>query len=214
VLERIANQSALQLKLPATLDEQVTVELEDMPLESALRRILRQHSFALQRDATGGGRLWVFPQTGPQPPTGASVDPSMAPSATERLTRLALNDRAAAVRAEALFQLAESAADRRLSAGTREVLRQALTDPVLSVRRAALAALADQRDDDRAAQIAAAGLADASRGLRLASIDALESIGGPEASRLLGVATQSDERAVRLAALEALEELRAANRPN
>lgn len=48
ILEEIARQGGIALRVYASMEERVTLELHGIPLEEGLQRILRYHSFAME----------------------------------------------------------------------------------------------------------------------------------------------------------------------
>jgi len=70
LLEEIARQSGLSVMSYKSLEEKVTIQIHQIPLDAGLRRILRQHNFVVGYSQQLGGnksavrrprKLWIFP---------------------------------------------------------------------------------------------------------------------------------------------------------
>ena len=184
IVEEIANRSGLVLVMQDPLDERVDVDVQALPLSEALRRILREHSFALQRlDTVAAGRarvgtLWVLSE---------GSEPAESP----------VNLRAGQTRnLDALDK------DKALA-----TLGIALADSDANTRLDAVSALADVKSDQAAALLADAALHDAASSVRAEAVHALGAIGDDGRSPLLRRALMDPNAQVRQAAISAIENI-------
>lgn len=221
LVEEIAHRGAIRLMLNTALDERVTLEFRQLPLQQAVDRILRGRNYALRYlpppcstvnpGARAQGTLWVFSDDA-HPAEAAADDtgivriavPDPAGSGNDEATVLlaaALGDWDASVREEAVDVLGDLSGEAAIP-----LLEQALVDPDSDVQEAAIAALADI-GGEQAARALATALNDDNTALRENTVDALGDIGGKTATRLLQRALADQERLVRDAAAEHLAEL-------
>lgn len=207
LLEEIARQAGLRLIHGGEASPLVSSEFHALPLEVALRQLLRGGSYVL---AYADGRptaLWVLPrdeadQVGArraiQRPQFGSVGQERPDEADGLEAGLDSEDPDA--RAEAAAALGESEGPDAVA-----VLGSALADPDRDVREAAIESLAELGNDD-ALQALEIALMDQDPRIREQAVDAIGEIGGPVAVRLLQQALQDQEDFVREAAVEYLDE--------
>lgn len=212
LLREIAAKANLALMLSGRLEERISIAFNALPLDKALQRLLRNHSFALEyseaKDAdkkTGVLRpsiLWVHSGTtknkSAEVPYTAHVSEESQRAATAVVSEDPdPSDRGAAV---------EALADKR-DATSIPTLRLALRDPDQQVREAAIAALVEIGGDE-AANALADVLADNEPWLREVAVTALGQIGGDSAIRLLQQALSDDDDSVKDLAAATLEQLK------
>lgn len=212
LVEEIAHQGGIRLMLYKPLDERVTLEFRQLPLQQAVGRILRGQNYALQcvqplcsavdPDERVQGTLWVFSTDDTYVRLAAVSDPADTGSEQPAvILATALGDRDASVREEAVDVLSEINGEVAIP-----FLEQALIDPDSDVREAAIAALTDI-GGDQAARALATALNDENAALREDAVDALGDIGGKTATGLLQQALTDQENTIREAAADYLAEL-------
>ncbi len=199
----------------------MTIELDQVPLQEGLRRLLRRQSYVLQYPQPGDHsnepaashpvKLSLFSQApgsgrtraggvpdalaDPAPPEATLVDVPMA------LAILASSE-------DALER--EDAVEVLRDSGQPDVVgplsRVALADEDEDVRAAAIDALGDIGGKD-AAQALSVALQDEEPGLRAEAVEALGHIGGQAAAQVLAIALQDADVDVRYLAVESLGEI-------
>lgn len=217
LLQEVARQSGLSIVWYGTISERITLDFQQLPLDQAVTRMLRHHSFALAYSRAREGKataarlrkLWIIPK-------GAEGPPVQTPVADDTKERDFLQEEAADL---ALLQAAlrsddswerQEAVEALGEAGYPEAvkfLRLALEDEDENVREAAIGALADIGGDEAARALAVA-LEDEDEWFREEAVEALGEIGGESAIRLLERALADEDEDVQSAAADLLEELR------
>ena len=219
ILEGLSRESGLVVRSRPALDEETSLDIEQVSLESAVRRLLRHHSFVLQqtyelpafdrRDRGPVGMLWILAGDGGQGGNGTaewSSDPlssrvSVVDDDTIDFKALAASGEARD-RQEAMYAIADSGEPTDIA-----YLAQGLVDGDRGVREAAILGLAEFGGAE-AVQTLALALDDPDVGLRADAVDALGSIGSPEAVELLREATMRQvDPGIREAAAMSLVEL-------
>lgn len=215
LLQEIARESGLTLVLLSALPDRMTVEFHRLPLEQALRRLLRHRNFALEYGQTAKGsksagpRLWVFANGEGEYPVQTplieetktrSSQPGVAPDSG--IVQAALQSPDPDEREDAVDALGESGRPDAIAS-----LSLALADENADVRDAAIDALADIGGDE-AAEALAVALQDEDATLREDAVEALSEIGGETAIRLLEQALQDNDKFVQDAAAELLARMR------
>ena len=219
LLQEIARQSGFTLVRYGSLDERMTLQFHQLPLDEGLRRILRHRSFALEyaeqtpeqqpsalrRPKT----LWIFPQGEEEYSVRNTIVEDTKTDSTGEdiaidISRLqaALSSGDAADREEAVEALGESGRPEAVAP-----LRLALADKDEDVREAAIIALGEI-GGPAAAQALAIALRDEDPCLRLEVIETLGKIGGEIAIGLLEQALVDEEEFVRETAAELLAQAR------
>jgi hypothetical protein len=218
VLIEIARQSDIELLLQGTLRGRVSIDFREIPLPSAIGRILQDQSFALQYVSTAGNqtradyppnRLWVFATDAQQPEqrksTGSDVVVTSLPSPVDEQAAgltFALAHESADVRLEAISELTNLG-----DTQAPPVLENAaLHDWDPAVRVEALDALGDS-GDYRVLPILEQGLYDTSKQVRDAAIAAIADIGGDGSVSALATALNSDDADLREEAVDALGDI-------
>jgi hypothetical protein len=215
LLTEIARQSNIEFLLQGELHERVTMEFHELPLPSAIGRILRNQSFALQYISTAGNqtdadippnRLWVFANGGQQldrqkSTVGDVVATTLPSPVDEQATRLtfALAHEDAELRLEAVSALPNLKGRRAPPVLENAALHD--WDPAMRVE--ALDALGDS-GDHRVLPILEQPLYDPASQVRDAAIDAIANIGGGESIAALETALNSTDADVREEAVDAL----------
>jgi len=215
IVEEIANRGGLVLVLQDPLDERVDVDVQALPLSEALRRILREHSFALQRlDTVAAGRvrvgtLWVLSKGSElaESPTNLREGQRRDLNALDKDETLAtlgiaLADSNANARVDAVSALADVKSDQAAAL----LVAAALHDVASSVRAEAVHALGAIDDDARSPALRRA-LMDPNAQVRQAAISAIENIGGESSAQSLAIALNDADASVRAAAVYALGEI-------
>lgn len=201
LLVAVARRSGLVLVLHDPLDERVTLELHRLHLPEAMRRILRDQSFALQyvqplysagnSSDAHPSKLWVFSKGAGDNHASSDVTPAI-----EELQLDSINGKAGRGQ-DAVEGLAALDADERIAR-----LGPALADGDANVRLEAVSALANAGSDQAAAALATA-LSDGDSSVREETVDALGDIGGKTAIQALVQALMDPDNEVREAAVEA-----------
>jgi HEAT repeats len=214
IVDTIASRSGLALRLHGPLKERVDLDVHALPLNEALHRILREHSFALERTTTSkdapAGTLWIFPKgsthaaTSPHTRVGPA-EGSNTLDAYDDIERLsaAMLDANANTRLDAVSALAEVDSDQSAA----PLAAAALHDADSSVRAEAVYALSAIADDGRSSESLQRALLDPSTQVRQAAVRAFEAIGGERSAQSLAVALNDADGSVRAAAVDALSEI-------
>ncbi len=218
LLEGIARQGGLTLVLSGSLEDRITIEFHQLPLDEGLRRILGYQSFAVEyaqqtpeespSTVRRPTKLWIFSKAeiGYRVQTtvvdGNTRGDSLKDVATDiQRLQVTLMSEDPGERAEAVEALGES---ERPEAVTH--LSVALADEDEDVREAAIAALASIGGDE-AAEALAMALQDEEAWLREEAVDALGEIGGDAAAQALVAALQDEDSSMREEAVDALREI-------
>jgi hypothetical protein len=210
LLDEIARQSGLVVKRYVALDQRVSDRFEQLPLDRALRRILRNRSFVLEYTAEQPTTLWIVPEGGEaatvqrttMKPLGNHMPRRDSAAGDNTEVQGTSDGERSPDREEAALALGESLAD---DAVTR--LSLALIDDDPDVRSAAVSSLTEIGSGE-AVQALAAALGDPDPRIREEAVDSLAEIGGENAITLLQLALADEEPTVREAAREALEQVR------
>ena len=219
LLKEIARESGLTLVLLSALQDRMTVEFHQLPLDKALRRLLRHRNFALEyAEKTAKGShstglrptgLWVFANGGGDYPVQTIVLEETKPRSSQeaaaldnRVVQVALQSPDPEEREDAVETLGESRHPDAIAP-----LSLALADEDTDVREAAIDALADVGGDE-AAQALAVALQDEDAELREDAVEALGEIGGETAIYLLEQASQDNDKFVRGTAARLLVRMR------
>jgi HEAT repeat protein len=217
IVQEIARQDGLTVATHQLLDKRVTLDIERLPLEEALDRILRDGSFMLSatRDRSLAGdssrKLWVFSTASGAPPPLAvdnsiadqTKDPdSVSPDELTGPVSLALADSNATVRADAVSALG-SAHDNPQAAA---LAHSALSDTDPAVREEAAYALG-QIGGEMSLRALAQALRDPQRDVKQTAIEALASMGGDQAALALAPVLDDPDPRLRAAAVDALGEI-------
>ncbi len=203
----IGRQAGLLVELVGALDERVTIELDQQPLDQALPQVLRGRSYVLRYDSGHpaaaprlSNRLWVFDRQA----LGFVARPGIdSPPESKRVElERAVNSVDPAERLEAVSSLiADPGGD-----ATSLLTAAALLDEDAAVREEAVYGVG-------AVGVFAAGgvleqaLLDPARRVREAAVLALADLGGDESIAALSIALADTEVSVREQAVYALGEL-------
>ena len=186
LLEEIARQSDLTLVLHGSLQARITVEFHQLPLDRALRRILRHRNFALEYAENKGKESKSVPR-----PTGLWVFANGEGSYLARTTVLEETKARSSQPAVALDS---------------GVVQAALESPDPEERENAVETLGESGHPEAITTLSLA-LGDENEDVREAAIDALADIGGEEAAQALAIALQDEDAELREDAVEALREI-------
>jgi hypothetical protein len=199
VLEEIARQSGLVIVPYAPLDERVTLKFEHLPLSEALRRILRDRSFALQQNEGGRrGKLWVFSNEPDRSERPARQGAGESLATASR----ALTDHDKETRLDAISVLAGVGDQDAATA----LVTAALSDVAPEVREEAVYVLGEIGGETSIPFLSHA-LADPNADVREAAVEALGEIGGEKATRLLRQTVANGHRSIRDTAAGVLSDL-------
>ncbi len=204
LLGEIARQSGLIVKSYSRLDQRLSDRFEQLPLDQALRRILRKRSFVLEFKAKRSTTLWIVPE-GQERATAQRTTVQPMSGHTGRQVSAAMHTtefRGTPDLEEAALALGKSTTDDAVTQ-----LSLALIDENPDVRSAAVSSLADIGSTE-AVQALAVALSDPDPRIREGAVNSLDEIGGEAAVTLLELALADEEVTVRDAASEALETLR------
>ena len=218
ILQEIARRSGFTLVRYGSLDEPMTLQFHQLPLDEGLQRILRHRSFALEyAQQTPEERLsvvrrpktlWIFPQGDEEYSIQNTIvgDTKVGSSGEDIATEIsrlqaALSSEDAGDREEAVDALGENGRPEAVAP-----LRLALADQDEDVREAAIDALADI-GGSAAAQALAIALRDENASIREEAVEALGAIGGAEAAQVLGIALQDNDASIREEAVEGLAKI-------
>lgn len=200
VLEEIVRQSGLVLISYAPLSERITLQLERLPLSEALRRILRDRSFALQKTQTGRrGKLWIFSS---HPDRSNDVRSVQGARESFAWASGALTHPEKETRLDAVSVLGGVGNHNAAMA----LVTAALSDAAPEVREEALFTLGEIGDETSVPFLKLA-LGDPDADVREAALEALGEIGGESAMRLLRQTAASGHPSIRDAAAEVLDDL-------
>jgi hypothetical protein len=214
VVAELAEQSNLELVVQDPLDERVSMELESTPLSAALRELLGQHSFLLQRASPAreagarDGTLWIFPNEMLRSGASGFVHGAAHPqidgrSGTSQLSA-ALASENANVRLDAVSALGQS----EDAQATNLLANAAVNDPRGSVRAEALYALGESGSNVNAnKQAFRRAIIDSDPDVRRAAISALEQVGDDSSVQVLATALKDADASIRAAAADALAEI-------
>jgi HEAT repeats/PBS lyase HEAT-like repeat len=210
VLEALARQCGLTVRLQGRLEGTVTAAFEGLPLEQGLRRLFRMADLAfVYAGAAPYSRvtqLWIWPRGPDSPPT-----PPEAPHGPVGI----LQDSMEAVLVQASMA-AESGEGRQRALAAlgergdphdprvREVLREALQDPAVAIRDSAVDALAALGDEAAVEELGWAVLEDPGEEVRNSAAHALGQLASPRALPALTQALADPVVTVRQNAAEAL----------
>jgi hypothetical protein len=219
LLDEISRQSGLFVVGSGSLNEKITIQFDQLPLDEGMRLILRRHSFALAyAQQTPGERhstvprptkLWIFSNKGDYPLQTTFVADNRRRGALKvmppdmRRLQAALTSGDSSEREDAVDALGES---KRLEAVP--LLRLALKDADEDVREAAVEAL-EEIGGDKAAQALAVALEDEDSWVREEAVEALGEIGGETSMGLLERALTDEDESIRETAEDILAELTA-----
>ena len=215
VLEELSRQSNLVVVSQETLDELVTVDIEEPTLAEAIRHLLRQKSFMLHqpsyatdsafRGSSAYSLLWIL--------SGESDD-SLPTWTTQANSRPPLVYESEMIDYQ-ILALSDNGGDREDAmvgfgdlgiSGVVVYLQYGLSDPDEGVREAAIESLADLGGTE-SVQALSVVLSDPDAAMRIDAVDALGEIGGQAAIKFLQLAMTDDNHTVREAAAEWLTEL-------
>ena len=189
ILAEMARSCDVTIVLQESIDTPLSIDIERMTPQRAVKRILRDYSFILsyaQPPAGTGNWLWVLADD-PSPPGRAEIIQAGPPIATDRQ--------------EAIYLLGEDSGELSVN-----LLRNALADPDRDVREAAVETLGEIGGDEAAVAVAIA-LNDPDLDVREAAADPLGQIGGDVSIQLLRQMTADRHAVVREAAADNLEQL-------
>lgn len=207
LVREIARLSDIELTAYEPLHGVTSIELDRLPLQEALRRVLRRRNYILlvpkSSSSTGPSRLWILSEGDSDAPSRfREVGDAVASQAAFTELEAALRNADVWEREEAVDLLGESSDPRAIVP-----LRTALTDDNEGVRQIAISALARIGGVDAATALAIA-LSDEHTWLREEAVEALGRIGGPDSIRLLEQARRDEHLSVREGAAEMLARLR------
>jgi len=215
VLEELSRQASLIVMSQESLDELVTLDIDQRTLPAAIRHLLRHKSFMLHQprpvsigephDTTPYSKIWIFSEEsdGSQNTWMTQFTARQYPAANSEMIDyqiLASSDRGRD-REEAMYGFGEIG-----SGGGIEYLQEGLSDPEERVREAAIESLADLGGTESVKALSIA-LNDPEASVRVDAVDALGEIGGKDTLKLLQGAMADENHMVREAAAEWLTEL-------
>lgn len=213
VLREIAIQTGIQITFYGPVEESVSADFSDLPLDRGLRRLFRDFNHIFIYNEGKGlepeiRELIIYSEKGEGPVKRwepRSIGPRTRPR--QRLREVtpdslakAMNDEDPAIREEAVDILAEMN-DEKGIAGLTSLL---LNDKDSDVRQRAAEALGDL-EDERAVDPLTKALKDKDPAVRESAVDALGEIGGDKVLRPLRDALRDENEDVREAAAAALE---------
>ncbi len=217
VLTEIANQTGIQFIFHGPMEELLSADFADFPLETGLRRLIRDfdHIFIYREGKTRGSepevkKVLIYSRKGKKPREGLQTSligpqkgpPQGPPAASPEFPVKALEDKDPEVRQEAVDRLATLKDERAIAHLTRVLL----TDKDEDVRESAAEALGEL-GDERAIGPLVQALKDKDAGVRESAVEALRHIGGEAVIRPLMDALKDEDEDVREAAADALKEL-------
>jgi HEAT repeat protein len=213
ILDEIARQSDLIVVSHGSLHTRITLELEQLPLFDAVRRVMRGESYLLYQaqESTGTGiakharqgTLWIFsdgPANDPDKTETASYSVGESTSDVEVLQSQLMSGDIRAKR-EAIKDLRKLNVNEAIAP-----LSYALVDEDKSVRVKAVYALANIGGEDAVAAMAIAA-GDENSWVRAETAYALGTIGGDTAMQVLKHALRDPDSNVRETAIEALQDI-------
>ena len=189
VLDELSRRCDIAVRLQIPLMKDITVNFEELPLQRAAGRLLRDRSFILRYAQASPGAsnwLWVFADS----PDASAEAAGRQPTAEAGVDKF-----------ESIYSLAEPKNTANIDA-----LRDALTDPDRDIREAAVETLAETEADEAARALTIA-LADPDPEIRQSVLDALGQIGGQTAIQLLRQMLHDSDPVLREAAADNLAEL-------
>jgi HEAT repeat protein len=197
VLAEIGARTGVDLALHGSRTERVSARFQSLPLEEALRRLLRENFLLTFSGTDNRVEVWIVSRHSSSP-AGNSAD--------SLLQHLRVGD--AELRREAVWELGDRvdgvAADPRARVAVTAALR---TDEDAEVRRRAAWLLESSGDPEAVAALAKAAAQDQDESVRQRAIESLARIGGHEAIALLSSALREDpDPSVRFQALVSLTE--------
>lgn len=215
VLEELTYHVNLVVVSQESLDELVSVDIDEPTFSAAIHRLLRQKSFMLHQQSRASGtlppggapyiRLWIFSGDANDAENAWVMHVSHWPDAALSNEMSDYQILAASIdgrdREEAMYGLAGTG-----SSSVIAYLRQGLSDSDERVREAAIESLA-LLGGIESVQALSSFLSDPDAGLRIGAVDALGRIGSNEAIGMLQTAMSDENHGVREAAAEWLTEL-------
>ena len=187
VLDEIARQTGLVIEGHATVDSRITIDLEQLDLEAALRLILEGQSYALE----------FALETIPDERDNVRVP--------QRL-RIFPDDPDVAARSWSPDDAADAGLDGHTIDPTKiRAILESSDDPW--DRGDAVEALAESEQPHVAVPLITVALIDRDEDVRLAAVEALATLGGDGAAEALQTALRDEESTIREAAIETLEAL-------
>jgi len=196
VLREISTQSRIRLVLHGSRPETISAEFQAVPLDEALRRLIKANFLLLYSPDGHLAEVWVLRQPGERILAGER----------ESLESLIgeLQRGEPAQRWRAALALGDFKNEQALA----PVIGALEGDDAPEVRQAAISALEDLGGQQAIAALAAAVSGDSDDSVRLSAVEALAKLGGPEAVEPLTRALRADaEPFVRYQALVNLAEL-------
>ncbi len=189
ILAEMARSCDVTIVLQESIDTPLSIDIERMTPQRAVKRILHDYSFILsyaRPSISTSNWLWVL-ATRPSQPSRAEIIQAGFPIAADRQ--------------EAIYLLGEDSGELSVN-----LLRNALADPDRDVREAAVETLGEIGGDEAAVAVAIA-LNDPNLDVRKTAADALGQIGGDVSIQLLRQMTADRHAVVREAAADNLEQL-------
>ena len=187
VLDEIARQTGLTIEGHAAIDSRMTIDLEQIRLEAALRLILEGQSYAVEF------ALEAIPDKG---------EHIRVP---QRL-RISPDDPDVAARSWSPDDVADAGLDGNTIDPTKiRAVLESSDDPW--DREDAVEALAESGQPHVAVPLITVALIDRNEDVRLAAVEALATLGGDAAAKALQTALRDEESTIREAAIETLEAL-------
>ncbi len=215
VLEELSLHSSLVLVSQDTLDELVTVDIDEPTLPEAIRRLLRQKSFMLHQVGHNAGneipgnpsytKLWIWSSElndGQQSwRTQASSSQTVANESELVAYQILATSSKSGDREDAMASFSDFGSESVL-----EHLQRGLFDVDEKVREAAIESLVELGGTESVRALSLV-LNDPDAGIRIDAVDALGEIGGMEAIELLEGAMADENHTVREVAAEWITEL-------
>ena len=189
ILGEMARSCNVTIVLQESIDTPLSIDIERMTPQRAVKRILRDYSFILsyaRPSVSTSNWLWVLADS-PSQPSRVEIIQAGFPIAADRQ--------------EAIYLLGEDSGELSVN-----LLRNALADPDRDVREAAVETLGEIGGDEAAVAVAIA-LNDPDLDVRETAADALGQIGGDVSIQLLRQMTADRHAVVREAAADNLEQL-------
>ncbi len=189
ILSEMARSCNVTIVLQESIDTPLSIDIERMTPQRAVKHILRDYSFILsfaQPSVGASNWLWVLANNLSQPGRAEIIQAGFP---------------IAADRQEAIYLLGEDSGELSVN-----LLRNALADPDRDVREAAVETLGEIGGDEAAVAVAIA-LNDPDLDVRETAADALGQIGGDVSIQLLRQMTADRHAVVREAAADNLEQL-------
>jgi hypothetical protein len=208
VLKEISSQSGVRLVLEGSRQEEISAEFDSVPLEEALRRLIKEN-FLLLYGAEGQlveARVLGVESPFPSPPMVRESEQRIVSEESESFESLVvdLEGGDSERRGRAVLLLGESKDDRALEPAIGALER----DEDADVRRRAVWALGDLGGERAKAALAEAVFGDRDESVRNMAVEALAQVGGMEAIEPLTQALREDpDSFVRYKALVSLAEM-------